>query len=116
MPSRTDGLCAACARSSSARAWRDWRRPARLARRGAAVRVIEARDRIGGRVYTYRKKPFAPFYVELGGEVINRDHKAIRDALVGDLDLELVRVLRRGFGAALGQRGRVRVFASQTPL
>ena len=84
-------------------------------RRGASVRVLEARDRIGGRVHTYRDAPFAPFHVELGGELIDREHKAIR-SLVRDLDLELVRVLRRGFGAALGQRGRVRVFARQTEL
>jgi monoamine oxidase len=115
MPPRTDGplrgvraivVGAGLAGLAAARA---------LTRRGASVRVIEARDRIGGRVHTYRKKPFAPFHVELGGEFIDREHKAIR-TLVADLDLELVRVLRRGFGAALGQRGRVRVFARQTAL
>ena len=86
-----------------------------LTRRGASVRVLEARDRIGGRVHTYRNKPFAPLHVELGGELVNGDHQAIR-SLARDLDLQLVRVLRRGFGAALAQRGRVRVFARQTAL
>ena len=115
MPARTDGplrgvrvivVGAGLAGLAAARS---------LTRRGASVRVLEARDRMGGRVHTYRKEPFAPFHVELGGELIDREHKAIR-SLVRDLDLELVRVLRRGFGAALGQRGRVRVFARQTEL
>jgi monoamine oxidase len=86
-----------------------------LVRRGAVVRIFEARDRTGGRVWTHREAPFAPFHVELGGELIDREHQAIR-SLARHLDLELVRVLRRGFGAALEQRGRVRVFSSQTIL
>lgn len=86
-----------------------------LVRRGAAVRIVEARDRTGGRVWTFREAPFAPFHVELGGELIDREHRAIR-SLTRALNLDLVRVLRRGFGAALEQRGRVRVFSSQTIL
>lgn len=86
-----------------------------LARRGASTRILEARDRIGGRVWTLRKEPIAPFHVEMGGEFIDREHKAIR-TLVLELDLDLTRVLRRGFGLALEQRGRTRVLATQTLL
>src|SRR5687768_17413804 len=86
-----------------------------LTRRGASVRVLEARDRAGGRVWTYRKAPIEPFHVELGGEFIDREHKAIR-ALAENLELPLVRVLHRGFGVAIEQRGRVQVFSKQTPI
>jgi monoamine oxidase len=86
-----------------------------LARRGASVRVIEARDRIGGRVWTYRDSPLTPYYAELGGEFIDRNQKAIR-RLARELDVPLVRVLRRGFGAALEHRGRVRVLPSPKPI
>lgn len=83
-----------------------------LIRRGASVRVVEARDRIGGRVWTYRDAPIAPFHADLGGEFIDRGHKTLR-RLARDLDLRLVRVLRRGFGLALETRGRVRVIPKQ---
>jgi monoamine oxidase len=86
-----------------------------LTRRGASVRILEARDRIGGRVWTYRAAPLAPFHIEMGGEFIDREHKAIR-SLVRQFDLRLARVLRRGFGLAIEQRGRTRVLAKQTPL
>jgi monoamine oxidase len=84
-----------------------------LGRRGARVRVVEARDRVGGRVWTHRPQAFAPFHVEMGGEFIDHGHKSIRK-LARELDITLVRVLRRGFGAAFESRGRVRVFAKQT--
>ena len=83
-----------------------------LSRQGADVRVVEARDRIGGRVWTFRAAPIEPFHAELGGEFIDRGHRAIRK-LCKELDLSLVRVLERGFGTALEQSGRTRVFPSQ---
>jgi monoamine oxidase len=43
---------------------------ARLTRAGCAVRVLEARDRIGGRVYTLRNPPAWPVPVELGAEFV----------------------------------------------
>lgn len=86
-----------------------------LKRKGASIHVLEARDRVGGRVWTFREEPIAPFHVELGGEFIDKEHNAIR-SLARELDLDLVRVLRRGFGAALRVRKRVRVYTTQTPL
>ena len=86
-----------------------------LSRRGAVVRVVEARDRIGGRVWTHREEPLAPYHADMGGEFIDRNQKAIRK-LASDLDVPLVRVLRRGFGAALEHRGRVRVLPSPKPV
>ncbi len=82
---------------------------------GASVRMFEARDRLGGRVWTFRDPPIAPFHAELGGELIESDHKAIR-ALCRAFDLPLRRVLLRGFGLALTQRGRTRVWPRQTRL
>ena len=86
-----------------------------LSHQGASVRVIEARQRTGGRVWTYRDEPIAPFHAELGGEFVDKQHKAIRK-LCRELDLTLTRVLRRGFGLAIEQRGRIRVLAKQTAL
>lgn len=86
-----------------------------LTRRGATVRVVEARDRIGGRVWTQHPTALAPYHADMGGEFIDRSQKAIRK-LAGDLDVPLVRVLRRGFGSALEQRGRVRVLPSPKPV
>jgi monoamine oxidase len=79
-----------------------------LAQQGAFVHVVEARDRVGGRVWTLRDEPIAPFHVEAGGEFIDGEHKAIR-ALARELNLTLVRVLRDGFGLALDQGRMVRV-------
>ncbi len=83
-----------------------------LARQGAAVHVLEARDRVGGRVWTLREHPIAPFSVEAGGEFIDGEHRAIR-ALASELGLSLVRVLRQGFGLALDESGRTRVHRTQ---
>jgi monoamine oxidase len=86
-----------------------------LSQLGASVRVFEARDRLGGRVWTLRGPPFAPFHAELGGELIESHHTAIR-ALCRAFDLPLRRVLLRGFGLVISQHGRARVWPRQTPL
>ena len=86
-----------------------------LVRKGADVRVIEARDRIGGRAWTFRAAPIEPFHAELGGEFIDGGHRAIRK-LCKDLGLTLVPVLERGFGTAIEQRGRTRVFPRQSTM
>ena len=49
-----------------------------LQRRGCVVTVVEARERIGGRVWT-RRDGFGGMYGEAGGELIDADQKEIRD-------------------------------------
>jgi monoamine oxidase len=83
-----------------------------LTRRGADVTVFEARDRIGGRVWTLRGGDVKPLHAEAGGEFIDGNHDAIID-LARTLRLPLRRVLRAGFGTALSIDGRVRVTKSQ---
>jgi monoamine oxidase len=83
-----------------------------LAKQQAVVHVIEARQRLGGRVWTLRDDDFSTEPVELGGEFIDQSHDDIR-ALAGELDLDLMRVVRGGFGLALEVAGRFRVFNTQ---
>jgi monoamine oxidase len=86
-----------------------------LTRRGARVRVFEARDRIGGRVWTARSAPLAPFHGELGGELVDGDHQAVR-ALCKEFNLRLKPILLRGFGFARADGRGVTVLDSQAPL
>lgn len=68
----------------------------RLERGGATVSLFDARDRIGGRVWTVRDGFAGGQYGELGGELIDADQTAIR-TLCGEFGLRLHRVLRFGF-------------------
>ena len=70
-----------------------------LTLRGAAVTVIEARDRVGGRVWTIRDGFTDHQHAEAGGDMIDGEQHEIR-ALAGDLGLKLSRILRGGFGYA----------------
>jgi monoamine oxidase len=64
---------------------------------GAAVTVVDARDRVGGRVWTIRNGFIEQQHAEAGGEFIDGDHQAIRE-LAAELGLKLTRIFRRGFG------------------
>ncbi|MGE5246569.1 MAG: flavin monoamine oxidase family protein [Betaproteobacteria bacterium] len=80
-----------------------------LAANGAEVTVIEARDRVGGRVHTIR----APFvdgqHAEAGGDMIDAEQHEIR-ALAAELGLPLSRILRGGFSYARPDAsGRTRI-------
>jgi monoamine oxidase len=66
-----------------------------LSKHGVVVTVLEARNRLGGRVWTYRGFDDGD-YGELGGEFIDADQKPIRD-LCRELSLPLTRVLPGGF-------------------
>src|SRR6185436_6812493 len=82
-----------------------------LGRRGAHVLVFEARDRLGGRLWTMRDHD-AETHVEAGGEFIDGEQTEIR-ALAASLRVGLVRVLRRGLGVALNVDGKRQISANQ---
>ena len=86
-----------------------------LIERGAAVHLLEARSRLGGRVWSVTDKEFSDTPLELGGEFIDGEHQAIR-ALCHDLRLTLLPILKDGFGLALDVNGRVQVFNGQRPI
>jgi monoamine oxidase len=86
-----------------------------LVDRGADVHVIEARPRLGGRVFTIRDDGFDGIPLEGGGEFIDGEHADIRK-LCADHGLPLQQILREGFGLALDLRGRVQLFKGQRPI
>jgi monoamine oxidase len=67
-----------------------------LARRGAAITLLDGRARAGGRVWTIRDGLAGGQHGELGGEFIDEHHSRLR-GLAKAFDLQLVRVLPRGF-------------------
>ena len=80
-----------------------------LAAMGAAVTVIEARDRLGGRVWTIRDGFADRQHAEAGGDMIDESQHEIRQ-LADTLGLKLTRILRSGFGyARASSPGRPRV-------
>jgi monoamine oxidase len=76
-----------------------------LARMGAAVTIIDARDRVGGRVHTVRDGFQDSQHAEAGGDMIDDSHQTVR-ALAGELGLKLTRILRTGFAYVRADEGR----------
>jgi monoamine oxidase len=76
---------------------------------GAAVTVIDARDRVGGRVWTLRDGFAESQHAEAGGDMIDEaQHEIIR--LADELGLTLTRIFRNGWGYARPDgRGQVRI-------
>jgi monoamine oxidase len=73
---------------------------------GATVTVVDARDRVGGRVWTIRDGFVDHQHAEAGGDMIDEDHDAIRDLAAG-LKLKITRILRGSFGyVRLDKSGR----------
>ena len=68
-----------------------------LAAMGASVTVIEARDRVGGRVWTIREGFADRQHAEAGGDMIDESQEEICQ-LARELGLTLSRILREGFG------------------
>lgn len=64
---------------------------------GADVTVIDARDRVGGRVWTIRDGFAESQHAEAGGDMIDEAQHEIRD-LCKEVGLKLTRILRSGFG------------------
>src|SRR5262245_13697122 len=68
-----------------------------LAARGATVTVVDARDRVGGRVWTIRDGFAENQHAEAGGDLIDASQAEIR-TLADQVGLKLTRILRGGFG------------------
>jgi monoamine oxidase len=64
---------------------------------GASVTVIEARNRVGGRVHTIRDGFEAHQHAEAGADLIEGEQNHVLE-LAGALGLEPVRILRSGWG------------------
>jgi monoamine oxidase len=80
-----------------------------LEARGAAVTVVEARNRVGGRVWTLRDSFAARQHAEAGADLIEEDQAHVL-ALAKALGLETAPILREGFGFyGPDDRGRRRV-------
>jgi monoamine oxidase len=64
---------------------------------GATVTVLEARNRVGGRVHTIRAGFGRGFHAEAGGDLIEGEQAEVR-ALAASLKLKTTRILRDGWG------------------
>ena len=62
----------------------------RLKKKNWTVTIVEARDRIGGRVFTHHFRENPELYCELGGEWVGNDHETIRK-LCDELKLDLIK-------------------------
>lgn len=68
-----------------------------LERDGAGVTVVEARDRVGGRVHTLHDGFARGQHAEAGADLIEDEQSFVLE-LARELRLEPVRILRSGFG------------------
>jgi monoamine oxidase len=76
---------------------------------GARVTVVEARARVGGRVWTVRDGFTEGQHAEAGGDIIDEGQDAIRQ-LAATCGLRLVRILRSGFAyVRIDKSGRPRI-------
>jgi len=77
-----------------------------LTAQGARVTVIDARDRVGGRVWTIREGFAGGQHAEGGADLIESDQTAVM-SLARELKLALVPILKDGFGFyGMGANGR----------
>ena len=76
---------------------------------GARVSIVDARDRVGGRVVTARNGFVDSQHAESGADLIDEAHATTR-ALAAGLGLKLARILSSGWGYARPDTsGRVRI-------
>src|SRR3982751_5826800 len=82
-----------------------------LEKRGAAVTVVEARNRVGGRVWTLRNEFAAGQHAEAGADLIEEEQEHVL-ALAREVGLKPVQILRESFGFyGPDARGRRRIHA-----
>lgn len=82
-----------------------------LEARGAAVTIVEARDRVGGRVWTLRTQFAARQHAEAGADLIEGEQEQVL-TLAKELGLKPVQILRNGFGFyGPDARGRRKIHA-----
>lgn len=83
---------------------------------GAEVTILEARDRVGGRVHTVRRGFAGGQHAEGGADLIEGEQSHVLD-LAKAVGLRAVRILRQGFGFyGLDRNGRRRVHMSAAGL
>src|SRR5690349_16856587 len=70
-----------------------------LAAMGATVRIVDPRDRVGGRVLTARDGFIQGQHAEAGADMIDEDHDELKN-LATELHLPLVPILKGGFAYA----------------
>src|SRR5262245_31254847 len=70
-----------------------------LTRLGAQVTVVDARERVGGRVRTVRSGFADSQHAEAGADLIDGSHSQLR-RLADELGLKLTQILRNGWGYA----------------
>jgi monoamine oxidase len=81
---------------------------------GAKVTVFDARDRVGGRVWTIRDGLADGQHAEAGGDMIDDAHGEIR-RLATEYKLTITQILRGGFGYVRSDRsGRPRIASGRT--
>src|SRR4051794_31898375 len=68
-----------------------------LEARGAAVTIVEARERVGGRVWTIREGFAQGQHGEGGADLIEAEQAEVL-SLAKSLGLKTTRILRMGFG------------------
>jgi monoamine oxidase len=86
-----------------------------LEARGAVVTVVEARERVGGRVWTLREGLGEGHHADAGADLIEEEQSHVL-ALARDLGLTPRRILRGGFGYyGPDGRGRRRVHTRASP-
>ena len=78
-----------------------------LVKKGAAVTLIDARARVGGRVLTFRDPLLFGQHAEAGGDLIDESQKEIC-GLIRDLRLRTARILPGGFTSITGSGSRTR--------
>ena len=84
-----------------------------LAAAGATITVVEARDRVGGRVWTISDGFTDGQHAEAGGDLIEGQHHEVR-ALAEQLGLTLIRILRNGWGYVRPDRSGQPAFVRPT--